>query len=93
MVMAAKLCIRPADTPQGRAIKLTNYISLYKKFFGEERLPKDIHLFVRSEGDIPITYRDEVIRHLKEVGWVEKPVTSNPTHLTEVVEKMKVRET
>jgi acetyl-CoA decarbonylase/synthase complex subunit alpha len=93
MVMAAKLCIRPADTPQGRAIKLTNYISLYKKFFGEEKLPKDIHLFVRSEGDIPITYRDEVIRYLKEVGWVEKPVTSNPTHLTEVVEKMKVRET
>jgi len=92
MVMAAKLCIRPADTPQGRAIKLTNYISLYKKFFGEERLPKDIHLFVRSEGDIPITYRDEVIRYLREVGWVEKPVTSNPTHLTEVVEKMKVRE-
>ncbi|MEM2137174.1 MAG: CO dehydrogenase/acetyl-CoA synthase complex subunit alpha [Candidatus Methanomethylicia archaeon] len=89
-VMAAKLCIRPADTPQGRAIKLTNYISLYKKYYGGDKLPEDIPLFVRTEADIPITYRDEIIRYLKMVGWVEKPVVSNPTLLKEVVDKMKV---
>ena len=87
MVMIPKLCIRPADTPQGRAIKLTNYISLYKKFYGGDKLPSDIDLYIRTEADIPITYRDEVVRYLKEVGWKEKPVTSNPTLLNEVVAK------
>lgn len=87
MVMIPKLCIRPADTPQGRAIKLTNYISLYKKFYGGDKLPSDIDLYIRTEADIPITYRDEVMRYLKEVGWREKPVTSNPTLLDEVVTK------
>ena len=67
MVMAAKLCIRPSDTPQGRAIKLTHYIDLYKRFFG--RLPPDLHLFVRSEADIPITFKTEVMEYLKSVGW------------------------
>lgn len=87
MIMIPKLCIRPADTPQGRAIKLTNYISLYKKFYGGDKLPSDIDLYIRTEADIPITYRDEVVRYLKEVGWKEKPVTSNPTLLDEVVAK------
>jgi len=87
MIMIPKLCIRPADTPQGRAIKLTNYISLYKKFYGGDKLPSDIDLYIRTEADIPITYRDEVVRYLKEVGWKEKPVTSNPTLLNEVVAK------
>ncbi|MCS7096956.1 MAG: CO dehydrogenase/acetyl-CoA synthase complex subunit alpha [Candidatus Methanomethylicia archaeon] len=90
MAMAAKLCIRPADTPQGRAIKLTNYISLYKKFYGEDKLPQDIPIFIRTEADIPITYREEVLKMLREVGWTEKPVVSNPTLLEEVVKKMKV---
>ena len=91
MVMIPKLCIRPADTPQGRAIKLTNYISLYKQFYGNDKLPPDIHLYIRTEGDIPITYRDEVISYLKEVGWREKSVTPNPTLLRDVVEKYKLR--
>jgi acetyl-CoA decarbonylase/synthase complex subunit alpha len=34
MVMIPKLCIRKNDTPQGRAIKLNHYISLYKKYMG-----------------------------------------------------------
>ncbi|MEM3541708.1 MAG: CO dehydrogenase/acetyl-CoA synthase complex subunit alpha [Candidatus Methanomethylicia archaeon] len=88
MIMAAKLCIRPADTPQGRAIKLTNYISLYKKFYGDDKLPQDIPLFIRTEADIPITYKDEIMRILRKTGWVEKPVISNPTLLEEVVRKM-----
>jgi len=91
MVMIPKLCIRPADTPQGRAIKLTNYISLYKRFYGNDKLPPDIHYFIRTEADIPITYKDEVMTYLKEVGWKEKPVTPNPTLLKEVIEKYKMR--
>ena len=55
MIMIPKLCIRPADTPQGRAIKLTNYISPYKMFYGDDKLPPDIHFFIRTEADVPIT--------------------------------------
>uniref|UniRef100_A0A7C4FB96 Acetyl-CoA decarbonylase/synthase complex subunit alpha n=1 Tax=Ignisphaera aggregans TaxID=334771 RepID=A0A7C4FB96_9CREN len=91
MVMIPKLCIRAADTPQGRAIKLTNYISLYKRFYGEDKLPPDIDLYIRTEGDVPVPYRDEVLRYLKEVGWREKPVTSNPTILEDIVEVYKRR--
>ncbi|MEM0026927.1 MAG: CO dehydrogenase/acetyl-CoA synthase complex subunit alpha [Ignisphaera sp.] len=91
MVMVPKLCIRPADTPQGRAIKLTNYISLYKQFYGSDKLPPDIHLYIRTEGDIPVTYRDEVMDYLKEVGWKERTVAANPTLLRDIVEKYELR--
>ena len=91
MIMVPKLCIRPADTPQGRAIKLTNYISLYKQFYGHDKLPPDVHLYIRTEGDIPVTYKDEILLHLKEVGWKEKPSTANPTLLWDVVEKYRLR--
>lgn len=69
MVMIPKLCIRPSDTTKGRAIKLTHYIDLHRKFYGI--MPDDIHLFVRSAADIPITMKDEVIGILKEKGWKE----------------------
>ncbi|MEM4789428.1 MAG: hypothetical protein QXV06_06515, partial [Ignisphaera sp.] len=91
MIMVPKLCIRPADTPQGRAIKLTNYISLYKQFYGYDKLPSDVHLYIRTEADIPVTYKDEVLLYLKEVGWSEKPSVANPTLLQDVVEKYKLR--
>ncbi len=91
MVMIPKLCIRPADTPQGRAIKLTNYLSLYKQFYGLDKLPPDIHLYIRSEADIPIPYRDEVIRYLNEVGWREKFIVANPTLLEDIIEKYRLR--
>ncbi len=67
LIMAVKLCIRPGDTSKGRAVKLSHYIDLYKKFYG--KLPPDLHLFIRDETDIPITYKDEVMQYLKEVGW------------------------
>lgn len=91
MIMIPKLCMRPADTPQGRAIKLTNYISLYKRFYGEDKLPPDIDLYIRTEGDVPVPYRDEVLKYLKEVGWKEKPVTSNPTIIEDIIEIYKKR--
>ncbi len=83
MVTAVKLCMRAADTPQGRAIKLSHYIDLYKKFFGT--LPPDIHLFVRTESDIPITFKEEVKKYLEKVGWKEKKVVYEPTLLEELI--------
>ncbi|MCS7110816.1 MAG: CO dehydrogenase/acetyl-CoA synthase complex subunit alpha [Ignisphaera sp.] len=91
MVMIPKLCIRTADTPQGRAVKLTGYLSLYKQFYGADKLPPDLHLYIRSEADIPIPYKDEVTRYLKEVGWREKPIVANPTLIEDVIEKYKRR--
>jgi acetyl-CoA decarbonylase/synthase complex subunit alpha len=67
MVMIAKLCLRPNDTTRGRMIKLTHYIDLYKKIYG--KLPEDLHLFIRSEADIPVTFKDEVLSYLGKVGW------------------------
>lgn len=85
MVMAAKLCMRASDTTKGRSIKLTNYIDLHKKFFGE--LPDDLHLFVRREADIPITLKGEVLEFLKKKGWEERREVPNPTLLEELVRK------
>ncbi|MEM0261906.1 MAG: CO dehydrogenase/acetyl-CoA synthase complex subunit alpha [Desulfurococcaceae archaeon] len=91
MVAVPKLCMRPADTPQGRAMKLTNYVSIYKQFYGSDKIPEDIHLYIRTEADIPITYKDEIIEYLKSVGWREKPVVQNPTLIEDVVHKYKLR--
>jgi anaerobic carbon-monoxide dehydrogenase, CODH/ACS complex subunit alpha len=78
MVTIAKMCIRKNDTPQGRGIKLNHYISLYKKHMGGG-LPEDIHLYVRTDKDLPIVYKKEVMAHLKEIGWKPKVVLSLPT--------------
>jgi len=77
MVTIPKLCIRKNDTPQGRQIKLTHYISLYKQYLGT--LPDDLHLFIRRTSDIPIFFKKEVMDYLQEVGWKEKPFLSLPT--------------
>jgi acetyl-CoA decarbonylase/synthase complex subunit alpha len=77
IVTLAKLCIRKNDTPQGRQIKLTHYISLYKQYLGS--LPDDLHLYIRKPSDIPIFYKKEVMPYLEQVGWKEKPVLSLPT--------------
>lgn len=86
MVMAAKLCIRPNDTTKGRMIKLTHYVELYKKFYGT--LPDDLHMFIRTEADIPITHKFEILEYLKKVDWKpwERPVV-DPTLLERLVRK------
>lgn len=76
-VMTAKLCIRPTDTGKGRQIKLNHYIDLYKKYYGE--LPPDIHLFVRNEKDIPITYKKDVKEILDKVGWEPREIPQEPS--------------
>jgi acetyl-CoA decarbonylase/synthase complex subunit alpha len=78
MVAIARLCIRKNDTAQGRALKLNHYISLYKRYMGGG-LPDDLHLFVRTDKDLPIVYKKEAMTYLKEVGWKPKPVLSLPT--------------
>lgn len=84
MVWIAKLCMRPNDTTKGRAIKLSHYIDLHKKFFG--RLPDDLHLYVRREADIPLTLKNEVLAFLKEKGWKETTIP-DPTLLPRLVRK------
>lgn len=76
-VMIAKLCIRPNDTGKGRQLKLNHYIDLHKKYFGN--LPSDIHLFVRNEKDIPITYKKDVMKILDKKGWEPRKIPQEPS--------------
>jgi len=100
IVQLARLCIRPADTPQGRQIKLTHYIELSLKYLGD--LPEDWHLYVRTEADLPTRYKDKLLKILEdEHGWkidwkskriLEGPIRHydpgfNPTMVEEVYEK------
>ncbi len=84
MVLIPKLCMRASDTTKGRAIKLNHYIDLHRRFFGE--LPDDVHLFVRTIADIPVTMKDEVMALLKEKGWEENENPNpDPTLLPRLV--------
>jgi acetyl-CoA decarbonylase/synthase complex subunit alpha len=82
MVMIAKLCMRPNDTTKGRAIKLTNYIDLHRRFQGI--MPDDLHLFIRREADIPITMKKEILEILEKEGWRER-ATPDPTLLPRMI--------
>ncbi|MEM3458541.1 MAG: CO dehydrogenase/acetyl-CoA synthase complex subunit alpha [Candidatus Bathyarchaeia archaeon] len=86
MVMIAKLCMRPNDTMKGRAIKLTHYIDLHKRLYGT--MPEDIHLFVRTIADVPVTMKDEIVKILEEKGWKET-VIPDPTLLPRLIRKKK----
>jgi acetyl-CoA decarbonylase/synthase complex subunit alpha len=86
MVMIAKLCMRPNDTMKGRAIKLTHYIDLHKRLYGT--MPEDIHLFVRTVADIPVTMKDEIVKILEEKKWKET-VIPDPTLLSRMIRKRK----
>jgi len=84
--MIAKLCMRPNDTTKGRAIKLTHYIDLSRRLYGT--MPDDIHLFVRTLADVPITMKDEIIKILKEKDWKEGKIP-DPTLLPRLIRKKK----
>lgn len=85
-VMIAKLCMRPNDTTKGRAIKLTNYVDLHRRLYGV--MPDDIHLFVRTTIDIPITMKDEILKVLQEKKWMEGRVP-DPTLLPRMIRRKK----
>ncbi|MDP2682616.1 MAG: hypothetical protein Q8P28_07410 [Deltaproteobacteria bacterium] len=65
--LAAKLCMRPNDTSEGRKAKLKNYIGLYNK--GKKRLPPDINLFVRTHYDIPEEVEQKIQHFLQTKDW------------------------
>jgi acetyl-CoA decarbonylase/synthase complex subunit alpha len=85
-VMIAKLCMRPNDTVKGRAVKLTHYIDLHRRLY--KTMPQDVHLFVRTVGDVPITMKDEIIKILEEKNWKELTIP-DPTLLPRMIRKRK----
>jgi len=80
----SKLCMRPNDTTKGRSIKLTHYIDLSRRLYGV--MPDDIHLFVRTLADVPITMRDDIIRVLEEKEWKEN-IIPDPTLLPRLIRR------
>jgi acetyl-CoA decarbonylase/synthase complex subunit alpha len=86
MVAIAKLCIRPNDTWKGRSIKLSHYIDLHKRHYGT--MPKDLHLFVRTMADVPMTMKGEIAKILEAKGWRET-VIPDPTLLPRMIRKRK----
>ncbi len=84
--MIAKLCMRANDTSKGRAIKLTHYIDLHKRLYGT--MPDDVHLFVRTVTDIPITMKEDILDILKKKGWKEGRIP-DPTLLPRLIRKRK----
>jgi len=86
MVAIAKLCIRPNDTWKGRSIKLSHYIDLHKRHYGT--MPPDLHMFVRTMADVPMTMKDEIASMLEAKGWKET-VIPDPTLLPRMIRKKK----
>ena len=86
MVSIAKLCIRPNDTWKGRSIKLSHYVDLHKRHYG--CMPLDLHLFVRTMADVPMTMKDEFTKILEAHDWKET-VIPDPTLLPRMIRKMK----
>ncbi len=72
IVAIAKLAIRPADSIKGRAIKLTNWIDLHKKYIGG--LPPDLIRYIRVEADIPVTLKGEIQDVLKAAKWTPREI-------------------
>jgi acetyl-CoA decarbonylase/synthase complex subunit alpha len=86
MVAIAKLCIRPNDTWKGRSIKLSHYVDLSKRYLGV--MPNDLHLYVRTMADVPMTMKEEFVKILADSNWKET-VIPDPTLLPRMVRKMK----
>ncbi len=86
MVAIAKLTLRPNDTWKGRAGKLSHYIDLHKRLYGS--MPQDLHLYVRTTADVPITMKDEILKVLEAKNWKEG-IIPDPTMLPRMVRKMK----
>jgi len=79
--LMAKLCMRAADTPAGRSIKLTHYIDLNQKYLGG--YPDDWHYFVRSEADLPMAKKAELLQILEsdqgwKIDWKLKKIVEGP---------------
>jgi acetyl-CoA decarbonylase/synthase complex subunit alpha len=84
IVAISKLVMRPNDTTKGRQIKLAHYIDLHKRYMGKK--PDDLHMYIRTEGDIPSTMKDEIKKMLKKKKWKEK-IIPDPTLVERLVWK------
>lgn len=87
MPLLAKLCFRPSDNSLGRMIKLTHYIELSEKHLGI--LPADWHVYVRSEADLPLAKKEELLKVLEEeqgwkIDWDKKKILEGPTRKADV---------
>ena len=51
-------------------------------------MPPDIHLFVRTPADIPMTMKDEITEILKAKDWKES-IIPDPTMLPRMIRKTK----
>ncbi len=88
IVMTAKLSMRPNDTTKGRAVKLSHYIDLHKKYYGS--FPNDLELYVRGKSDLPFTMKAELLEHLEEKGWEEGKIGMlDPTLLDRMIRRKK----
>ncbi|ENN96278.1 acetyl-CoA decarbonylase/synthase complex subunit alpha [Methanocaldococcus villosus KIN24-T80] len=78
LCLIPKLCMRPNDTPKGRANKIYHYVTMYEKYFN--RMPPDLEKFVRTEQDIPFMLKDKIKEYLDEKNW--KPLEKYPKEPT-----------
>jgi acetyl-CoA decarbonylase/synthase complex subunit alpha len=87
MVEMAKLCFRPSDNSIGRGIKLTHYCDISMKYCG--KLPDDWHIFVRDVKDLPLVYKEEMLKTLEskfgwKIDWKAKKILSGPLRPADV---------
>jgi acetyl-CoA decarbonylase/synthase complex subunit alpha len=87
MVEMAKLCFRPSDNSIGRSIKLTHYCDISMKYCG--KLPDDWHIYVRDTKDLPLVYKDQMMKELEskhgwQVDWKNKKFISGPLRPADV---------
>ena len=59
---------------------------LHKRLYGV--MPDDIHLFVRTFADVPVTMKDDVTKILEEKKWKERAIP-DPTLLPRLIRKRK----
>jgi acetyl-CoA decarbonylase/synthase complex subunit alpha len=87
MLEMAKLCFRPSDNSMGRSIKLNHYCDIAMKYFG--KLPDDWHIFVRDAKDLPITYKEGMMKELEakhgwKIDWKNKRLLEGPLRPADV---------
>ncbi len=87
MVEMAKLCFRPSDNSIGRSIKLTHYCDISMKYCG--KLPDDWHIYVRDTKDLPLVYKDQMMKELESkhgwtIDWKAKKFLTGPLRPADV---------
>ena len=61
---------------------------IYKKFYGT--FPEDIPMLVRTDADIPITFKEEIRGFLQQKDWKPSPQpTVDPTLLERLIRTKK----